>query len=228
MRLCVLHIASWLLCCLVVTVVPTDAATVSVAANLTQIQNAIDSAAANSNTTIEIGPGTVNMGTAFIALDKTGVSLKGAGPGLTIFETNQTTANTARSCYADSEGTPLLSICQKPFNGSLPAQPTIIEGITFRNSAPSPFNPPYQGAEKGIGVWLSGPSAANPSIIRNCEFINLWKNGPTGIGIEFVDVPSPGRSHFWRVENNKFDGTKSGVYVNGNNDITITRNVFTQ
>lgn len=206
---------------------------VSVPADLAAIQAAIDAAPENAGRVISIAQGTVEMGTSFLRLNKWGVSLVGAGPGLTVFQTSQTTQNAAGSCYANGEGTPLLTVC-KSVNPAPPppagTQPTIIEGITFKNSytsTPRPFSSPYNGAEKGIGVLMSGPSADNPSIIRNCEFINLWKNGPTGIGVELVDA-SGTRPNNWRIEGCRFDGSKTGVYVNGNSNIAIVNSTFTK
>lgn len=218
---------------LCLAVVAQAATVVQVNADLTAIQNAInaaDDSSGTADTVIEIRAGTVNTGSSFLRLNKWGVSLKGAGPGLTVFETGETTVNAAGSCYANGEGTPLLTVCKSVNPAPDPppgATPTVIEGITFRNSNPTPFSSPYSGAEKGIGVIMAGPSAANPSIIRNCEFINLWKNGPTGMGVEFVDA-SGARPNNWRVENCRFDGSKSGVYVNGNSNIAIVNNVFTR
>jgi hypothetical protein len=103
---------------------------------------------------------------------------------------------------------------------------TVIENIVFKNSASNPTSTPYNGAQKGIALICPGPSPDNPSIIRNCEFINLWRNGATGIGIEFIDkAPRPNN---WRVEGCKFDGAKTGIFVNANSQITIIDNTSTR
>jgi hypothetical protein len=80
----------------------------------------------------------------------------------------------------------------------------------------------------GAGIYNSpGPSASNPSIIRNCEFLNLWRlTGPTGVGIEIANS-NPANSN-WLIQENTFNSTRQGVFVNQNSRITITQNSFTR
>lgn len=212
-------------------ILPALAVDITAAANLPAIRNAIITA--TDGDTIVIEPGEIDFGTEFLVLNKMGVSLKGADQGRTVFKTDVDTvnnvipSNSPASCYANGGGTPLLALCLGN-GGQLPNSfaPTVIENIVFKNTASNPTSSPYKGAQKGIGLIWPGPSPDNPSIIMNCEFIDMWRNGATGIGIEFVNkAPRPSN---WRVEGCKFDGCKSGVYINANSQITIKDNTFTR
>lgn len=81
------------------------------------------------------------------------------------------------------------------------------------------------------GIYgYSGPSIAFPSRIQNCEFINLYRGGVSGVGIEFTTV---GTSANWLIQNNRFEGTKQGIYLNAgpsypNNGISVINNYFTK
>jgi hypothetical protein len=76
-----------------------------------------------------------------------------------------------------------------------------------------------------------GPCPSNPSIVRNCQFLNIWKtsNRNSGIAIEFSTLAVGGvGSNNWRIERDTFDTSYQGVFINANDDITITGNSFTR
>lgn len=51
----------------------------------------------------------------------------------------------------------------------------------------------------------------------------------SGIAIEFSTLAVGGvGSNNWRVESNTFDGSYEGVFINANDEITITSNLFTR
>lgn len=221
-----------------------QAATVSVAANATAIQAAINAATDNSGTVIEIAGGIVtttgyaDMGLSFIKLNKKGVTLRGSTDpnNPTIFQTNITTLSSGKilnqvSCLSDGEGVALLQVCGQT-NPPAPTLPNVIENIIFKSSwtgnSPSLPSGPYNGTNKGIFITASGPSAANPSIIRNCQFLNIWPaaSGVGGIGIEFSTATKADK--FWLIDSNIFDNTRQGVFLNANSYITIKQNTLTR
>lgn len=128
-------------------------ATIQVAADRAAIQTVLDGLpdTNSAGVTLEIAEGTADFGTTALVINKLGVSLKGAGIGKTIFQTDQVLANPNNQCFSPTaDGLPLLILCRPANNNNvaLTTMPTIIEGITFKNSNPSFIT---AGAEKGIG-----------------------------------------------------------------------------
>lgn len=216
-----------------------QAQAVPVAATVEAIQAAINDAADNSGTVIEIAGGIVtagngaDMGTTFILLNKHGVSLHGSSDANnpTIFQTSQTTAVPGAlgvpSCQAASEGLALLQVCRQA-SGVTPTQPIVIENIIFKSSYTDSSLPtaPYGGAEKGIYIEANGPSAATPNTIKNCAFLNMWKSGNTGFGVEF-STKSKG-DKLYLIKDNRFEGTRQCIFLNPNSYITVTGNAMTK
>lgn len=89
-------------------------------------------------------------------------------------------------------------------------------------------SPSHPCVTAGISSY-SGPSTAVPARIQNCEFKNLWRSGVSGVGIEITTI---GTNANWLIQNNVFDGTRQGVYLNSannNNDgISVVNNQFTK
>lgn len=98
---------AYALCCLlaVATCVPPcvcQTATVKVAADFDAIQAAINNLHDDNPSTarvIQIAAGTVDFGTRSLLLNKLGVTLQGAGPGSTIFQSALTTGTVARDAF---------------------------------------------------------------------------------------------------------------------------------
>lgn len=130
----------------------------------------------------------------------------------------------------DAEGVSLLQVCDQ--TAGAPTQPNVIENIIFKSSwtgnNPSIPSGPYNGTIKGIHIQSPGPSTANPSIIRNCQFLNIWPaaSGQGGIGIEFGTRIQGNK--FWSIDSNIFDNTRQGVFLNANSYITINGNTMTR
>jgi hypothetical protein len=160
MRLAQQRLWACLLVCLASSTIYVQCQTahVQVAADVTDIQNAINALPdGNPSATrvIDIAAGVVEFGTSALVLNKLGVTLKGAGPGQTIFQTSVTTLAPAGGCADQQSGIPLLQLCPTTVNAA-PNVPMIIEGITFKNNNPSFFT---AGAEKGIGEFWHATAA---------------------------------------------------------------------
>jgi hypothetical protein len=120
-------------------------------ATLTDLQTLITAAA--PDTIIKIPPQEIDFGPGFLKLNTWGVSLQGAGPGETVFKSSQNipdTVNGVSSCYSSGEGRALLVMCGLPTKPSPFTTPTIIENITFKNSAAGDAIL-TSGPDKGIG-----------------------------------------------------------------------------
>jgi len=192
------------------------------------IQAAINNA--SSGDTVVIPAATIDFGTKRLTLSKAGVSLKGAGSSgsagqQTIFRTSAGIDNTSpdkTDCTSDIQD-PLLCVNGFTVTGGTP--PTVIDGIAFINSAQNapPVFGPYPGPSMGISVRVAGPSGSTPSVIKNCRFRGFWKVGGTGIGILFS-----GDKHNWSIEGNSFVNTKSSIYYNRMENLTIVDNYMTR
>jgi hypothetical protein len=76
----------------------------------------------------------------------------------------------------------------------------------------------------------------NPDLLYRfdlqCRRISTGGRTATGIAIEFSTLfltVGTQRSSNWKIQDNKFDGSFQGVFVNSlTNDITITGNSFTR
>lgn len=185
---------------------PAPAVTVNVAANYTDIQNAIN--AASPGDVIQVAAGTVTLGaTEMITIPNAqlGIQLIGAGKGVTIIER-----------ASGSTSFPLLLI-----GGSTSCSisgATLIEGFTFRNSGlTSGSTTSSTAAYRGIEIRSCGGSTANPAIIRNNEF--LWFRDT---GISIVDYPFA----YWEFSGNTFDGSRLAIWINSADFVTIHGNTF--
>lgn len=166
---------------------------VNAAATVADIQAKINAAADNTAQTIiqvaggivvgTLPAGTTDMGSSWIKLDKRGVTLRGSTDpsNPTIFQTNITTLGAngggtvgtvgssppqRGSCLADSEGIPMLQVCQahniNPTGAT--AFPTIIENIVFKNTDPTPYQAPF-GTEKGEAL---------PTVLSTLQCAVVW------------------------------------------------------
>lgn len=147
---------------------------INVAADKTLIQAAIDAQDGNSATEVvlEIAGGLIDLGFNFIKLNKKGVSLRGSSnpANPTIFGSSVETQASgglggATSCLTQGEGVPMLQVCGMTGTST---QRTVIENITFKNTNADPFTTPVPG-QKGMLIAVSGPSAANPSIVKELQ-----------------------------------------------------------
>ncbi|MCK6558065.1 right-handed parallel beta-helix repeat-containing protein [bacterium] len=182
------------------------AATVSVPATASDIQDAIN--AASPGDVIEIAAGTVTLDpgvSIVIPNPQLGITLRGAGAGATIIE---------RSSGGTSN--PLLMIGASTSCATGAA--TVIEGITFRNSGlTSGSATSSTAAYRGIEIRSCGASPADPAIIRDCEFLEFRDTG-----ISIVDYPFA----YWEFTGNTFDGSRLAIWINQADFVTIHRNTF--
>lgn len=182
---------------------------VSVPLSVTAIQNALN--AASAGTTIVVGVGELDLVTTTLVINKAGVSLRGAGAGLTIFKSSQTSLQR------------LLSIEGTPVDTPTGVTPTVIEGITFLNSALTVPLAQAIGPRGAIQVKVSGPQGSQ-SVIRNCEFLNFVTTYPTSEQLATLDIFAADR---WRVEGNRFDGLTACIITDGSNT-EVVGNTFTR
>jgi hypothetical protein len=184
-----------------------SAATFNVPADFAAIQAAIDGATAGD--TVQVAAGTATLApTQIITIpnDKLGLRLVGAGSGQTILQ--KSSGTTSQPIIFIGPGTP-----------SFPAPAsTVVEGFTLKNSgATSGARSSATSAYTGIAIRASGASAADPAVIRNCEFLEF---SDTGIVMAEVTV------RYWEFAGNTFDGSRLAVWVNSNDFVTVRDNVF--
>lgn len=183
-------------------------AVVKVALNEAAIQFALDTAA--PGTAVILGAGMLVL-SAPLVISTAGVSLIGAGPGIT-----------GTTLQSDSDTLPYLL----EVGGSSPTLPTIIGGITFLNSA-VPLNSPLSvtqpvGPWGAIQVGVSGPTGAQ-SVIQNCEFLNFFTSTGQPAAVSFDTFVSR-----WSIQGNRFEGLTNAIYMNMANSMVITGNTFTR
>jgi hypothetical protein len=169
--------------------VPSAGNEIRVSLTLSAIQNALTNA--QPGDIVVVDQGTLDLGSATLTITKAGVSLRGAGQRKTIFQSSQT-------------GLPrLLDISGSPVDTPTGVPATVIEGITFLNSALTvPFEQDI-GPEGAIQIRVSGPRGSQ-SVIRNCEFLNFVTTIPPQVNqLAAVDLFGAAR---WRIEGNRFDG----------------------
>jgi hypothetical protein len=183
-----------------------SAATFNVAADFAAIQTAINGASPGD--TIQVAAGTATLlptETITIPNSKLGIKLVGAtGAGQTVLQKS-------------SGDQFFIVIGEAPALSPAPA-PTVVEWLTLKNSgATSAPRDATNSGRNGIGIRASGVSAADPAIIRNCEFLDL-----SNAAIDIYES-----SHrYWEIANNTFDGNRLTIWVNANHFITIRNNVF--
>jgi hypothetical protein len=184
-----------------------SAATFNVPADFTAIQTAINGASAGD--TVQVAAGTATLDpTQIITIpnSKLGIKLVGAGVGQTILQKS-----------ASASGQHIIFIGQTPALSPAPAS-TVVEGFTLKNSgATTAPRDTTNSARDGIGIRASGASAANPAIIRNCEFLDFSNSG--------IDIFESSHQ-YWEISNNTFDGSRLAIWVNSNHFVTIRDNVF--
>jgi hypothetical protein len=189
----------------------TSGAVVKVALNVVAIQNALD--AASPGDTVVLDAGELVLDSTPLAIPIPGVSLHGAGPGLTKFLSN-------------NDNLPCMLLVTDT-GATVTSAPTTIEGITFRNTAVpenQPLNSPTAvGPQSAIQVLVSGPTGSE-SRIRNCKFLNFI-TPPTS------SLPSAvyfGLVSRWRIDGNQFDGLTGSLFIDGGSSMAVTGNTFTR
>ena len=192
-----------------------SAATINVAADFAAIQAAINGA--NPGDTVQVAAGTATLGPAdiiTIPASKLGLRLVGAGVGQTILQ------KSSAASYYDH---PILRVGPAAAPSYPAPASTVVEGFTFKNSGdPAPPLTPTSAAVAApiaIDIQASGASAADPGVVRNCEFLYFNE-----VGIVITEAGSGGH-RYWDFSNNSFE-SKIGIWPNAADFISIRDNVF--
>lgn len=175
--------------------------------NVAAVQSALNNAAPGD--IVQLVAGELDLSSSTLTIPQAGITLRGAGPAST----------TIKSAV---NGLPyLLQVTGPPHT-----TPTVIEGITFLNSAVDPLNSlTAVGPEAAIQVLVSGPAGGQPSLLKSCEFLNfitpqIFNSQPSAV--YFLGVSN------WRIEGNRFNGLTRGLYMISGGSMVITGNIFTR
>lgn len=206
---------------------PAVATMYSVACDYTAITNAI--AGAVPGDTIQIAAGTATLTAAqviTISNSTLGISLIGAGPGKTILQKVRRQAGlsvaTMVSPHTQASGTNDQAIIFMGANSGASGSglPTTITNITFKNTGVidgprSSGNSTY----RAISIRGVGGSDQSRGQIYNCEFLDFADSG-----IILADVTV--QPLYWDIHNNLFNGSRFGVYLNGNGNCSVYDNIM--